>query len=396
MSITNQDLATLEKRVGHQGNSPLFAQLASYYLEQSRAEEALRLCDAGLANFPFYTTGHLIKGKTLLALKMYAEARREFEFVSEFLPINNAVKELLAKVPAKEEILSAPVQEPPPPLAEPAREIEIPSAAEQPAAATRTVGLPATEIGQPVQDFGFVQPAPEPGQSLFMPPEPAATHANPVETFPSPAVDTAPVIPEPAPASFTDFSFIPPAASLTPEPQNFAQEQVNNLDFPFSQQQEKSSSLEQQDESFQKFVMRKSAELSGENTTTMEEYFASQAQVSFSPIPEKIFDNTPPENVVSVEPNKIEELAEKLQGAGKITPVINFAQKETPTVSEDDAPASVGFVTPTLAEIYAKQGWYDDAIKAYKTLARNKPSDRERFEQRVAELEALKQQAEPQ
>ena len=91
--------------------------------------------------------------------------------------------------------------------------------------------------------------------------------------------------------------------------------------------------------------------------------------------------------------NKIEELTNKLQSAGKITPVINFAQKETPAASEQDTPAGMGFVTPTLAEIYAKQGWFDDAIKAYRTLARNKPAEKERYEKRIAELEELKKKS---
>ena len=82
-----------------------------------------------------------------------------------------------------------------------------------------------------------------------------------------------------------------------------------------------------------------------------------------------------------------------MQNAGKITPVINFAQKETPAASEQDTPAGMGFVTPTLAEIYAKQGWFDDAIKAYKTLARNKPAEKEKYEKRIAELEELKKKS---
>jgi tetratricopeptide (TPR) repeat protein len=397
MSVVHQDIASLEKRVGHQGSSPLFAQLASYYLEQSRALDALRLCDAGLANFPFYTTGHLIKGKTLLALKMYAEARREFEFVREFLPNNNAIRELLANVPAEEEILPAPVEEQPePPVSspKPTRGFEIPPVVEQPAVVTRTVGIPASAVEQPVQDFGFTQPTPVQQEQSFTPSEPVS-HANPFDSFTLPPVLEAPAAAEPTP--FADFSFIPPAVSPTPEPQNFAAEQLSNFDFPFSQQQETPPTSGQQEESFEKFTMRKSSELSGENTITLDDYFAVDAQASSStPVPEKIFDNTPPKFVAPAESNKIEELADKLQRAGKITPVINFAQKETPTVSEEETPSSVGFVTPTLAEIYAKQGWYDDAIKAYKTLARNKPADRERFEQRVVELEALKQQAGPQ
>jgi cytochrome c-type biogenesis protein CcmH/NrfG len=53
----------------------------------------------------------------------------------------------------------------------------------------------------------------------------------------------------------------------------------------------------------------------------------------------------------------------------------------------------MGFVTPTLAEIYAKQGWFDDAIKAYRTLARSKPAEKERYEKRIAELEELKKKS---
>jgi hypothetical protein len=90
-------------------------------------------------------------------------------------------------------------------------------------------------------------------------------------------------------------------------------------------------------------------------------------------------------------PNKIEEFAEKLQDAKKITPVIDFSAQESPPPSTaDETAAGAGFVTPTLAEIYAKQGWHDDAINAYKTLAKTRPAEKEKFEQRVKELEEEK------
>jgi len=99
IDTAQQHIAVLEKRVGTDAKSPLFAQLAHYYLEAKRAQDALRICDAGLANFPFYTTGHLIKGKALVALNMRAEARREFEFVLDFLPNNETLINLLAQMP---------------------------------------------------------------------------------------------------------------------------------------------------------------------------------------------------------------------------------------------------------------------------------------------------------
>ena len=53
-------------------------------------------------------------------------------------------------------------------------------------------------------------------------------------------------------------------------------------------------------------------------------------------------------------------------------------------------------VTPTLAEIYASQGEYDEAVSAYRTLIGQRPEGTERYERRIAQLEQLKklQQAE--
>lgn len=44
-------------------------------------------------------------------------------------------------------------------------------------------------------------------------------------------------------------------------------------------------------------------------------------------------------------------------------------------------------VTPTLAEIYATQGAYREAIRTYSLLLDRRPEERERFEQRIRELE---------
>ena len=122
IDTAQQHIAMLEKRVGIDAKSPLFAQLAHYYLEAKRTQDALRICDAGLANFPFYTTGHLIKGKALVALNMQAEARREFEFVLDFLPNNETLINLLAQMPppAEETLTITPpkAQPVPPPSAQ--------------------------------------------------------------------------------------------------------------------------------------------------------------------------------------------------------------------------------------------------------------------------------------
>jgi tetratricopeptide (TPR) repeat protein len=50
-------------------------------------------------------------------------------------------------------------------------------------------------------------------------------------------------------------------------------------------------------------------------------------------------------------------------------------------------------VTATLAEIYARQGEYREAVEAYRTLIRQRPEDAWRFADRLAELERLLQGA---
>jgi tetratricopeptide (TPR) repeat protein len=50
-------------------------------------------------------------------------------------------------------------------------------------------------------------------------------------------------------------------------------------------------------------------------------------------------------------------------------------------------------VTATLAEIYARQGEYGEAVEAYRMLIRQRPVDAGRFAERLAELERLLQSA---
>jgi hypothetical protein len=46
-------------------------------------------------------------------------------------------------------------------------------------------------------------------------------------------------------------------------------------------------------------------------------------------------------------------------------------------------------VTETLAEIYASQGQFREAIQAYTTLSAGKPEETERYARRIAQLEEL-------
>ena len=387
--VQSQKIATLEKIVGTGGKSPLFAQLAGLYIQQGKATEALQLCDEGLATFPHYTTGHLIKGKALLALKMNAEARREFEIVADFLPANETVAFILSNIqigegetlvsppeesappesPVAEQPIEQTVEEITPPPQETELAVEEPHE-EQPHGEQPYEEHPSEEqSSQPANIFEAVGQTPEIAEDPFgfgggaatENPPPAETvtaeaPANPFEGFPSqPEPETVSAPPEPSTGSIFDF---PSQAQEVPVPSSG-------------------------EETFEEFAGRMRGELGGgENSITLEAYLNDTS-----------FDQPLSQEEPQTSPNdSIEDLAEKLQSAKKVTPVIDLSTRSPIPSSESDTPASTGFVTPTLAEIYAKQGWYDDAIKAYHTLIVTKPAEKERFERRIAELEELKKQ----
>jgi tetratricopeptide (TPR) repeat protein len=84
----------------------------------------------------------------------------------------------------------------------------------------------------------------------------------------------------------------------------------------------------------------------------------------------------------------MEQIIEQLESAPRRIPV-----PDVPPAPEGprEAPVSPArFVTATLAEIYASQGEFDEAIEAYRTLAAQRPGSAERYQKRLAELEELK------
>ncbi|MBN1396433.1 MAG: hypothetical protein JXA06_00200 [Bacteroidetes bacterium] len=518
MAEIAEQIFTLEKKVGADAKSPMFAQLASLYLEQNRAEDALRVCDAGLANFPFYTTGHLVKGKALAALHMTAEARREFEFVLEFLPRNEMVSALLEQVqPGEEETIAAR------PFEVQTKIISPPKYEEPPLEENKIIPPPQV---YPEQEFSFTRFELPEQQKIELPPAPApasetsffeAITQTPTEKttedifgFNAPPAETPEVMEPPAISEFGVPTEEPPVQTETQatafeEIPRSVPEPSGEYEIPFAAAGEEGiAQAASEEESFISYAARRRAELKDENTILLEDYLnntavtppdevavefpaavAEEQKPEETVIPETLLTDsdviTPrisleiPETIIQPPPkeesliyntidlpqisaeiqdkveepaaaeeqsidlsmllpqvsaeteektvdlnlseerpsdttitlpeippaelplsdsiqNNIEEIANRLKGAGKITPVIDIAQKETPPASEQDLPVSMGFVTPTLAEIYAKQGWFDDAIKAYKALARNKPGERERFEKRIEELEKLKTQ----
>jgi len=86
--------------------------------------------------------------------------------------------------------------------------------------------------------------------------------------------------------------------------------------------------------------------------------------------------------------SSVEVLLRQLQGAKRIVPPGPEAQPGEEPAPASDAPTT-RIVTATLAEIYANQGQYREAIKAYRTLCEQRPEEAHRYEKRLADLEEL-------
>jgi hypothetical protein len=503
--VIQERIKSLEQQLAAEPQSPLFARLASYYLQTGRTSDALRLCDDGIAIYPFYSTAHLVKGKALVKLGMMAEAKHEYEVVHEMLPTNEILARLASSIdvgssvefgaapakdaapepevssasstieeaaaeepqllaakdilqqepPAREESIAPtetvpapelPAEEPQAalpvetvPLGEDSYGFQGPLAVEEEQPPPSGLGAPGfglEEKAQPVTSDADISSVPEAptvtAASIEEPQAPATDYgfgaheeAAPVE----PATEEAPFVPETvesSPPIATEESFgaaieapptppvveatplAEPPATLTPpisEPATAEVPPAKEVQTPdwfevFDQLQQPSaetteaspaSPAEEEnpcgvfateqtpaatgEEPYEEFAARVRTELFGtEDTMTLDEYLGASSSVK-SPAAR----------------DQIGEIAEKLKSSPRITPPsIDYSEKAPRPATEGDVASGSGFVTPTLAEIYVKQGWLDDAIKAYRSLIVNKPAEKERFEQRIAEIEEMK------
>lgn len=91
------------------------------------------------------------------------------------------------------------------------------------------------------------------------------------------------------------------------------------------------------------------------------------------------------------EETDVDALLRRLQEAKRPIPTASGA--DTPFVDMSTPHGESAIVTVTLAEIYAKQGEYREALEAYRKLIQQRPDEAGRHTVRVAELERLLQGA---
>jgi tetratricopeptide (TPR) repeat protein len=94
----NPRIEDLRRRVLKDPASIAFAQLAEEYRRAGECEEAVRVCEAGLAQHPAYLSARVTLGRALFELGRYDEARAEFLRVLDAAPDNLIAVGKLAEI----------------------------------------------------------------------------------------------------------------------------------------------------------------------------------------------------------------------------------------------------------------------------------------------------------
>ncbi|MDX9758712.1 MAG: tetratricopeptide repeat protein [Bacteroidota bacterium] len=92
------DIAALERHLAAHPASPLFARLASLYIEGDRPAQALKLCLQGLRRHPDYPTGLLMTARAQIMLRQYTDARQTLQLLLRILPSSGAARQLLTRM----------------------------------------------------------------------------------------------------------------------------------------------------------------------------------------------------------------------------------------------------------------------------------------------------------
>ena len=102
-TYSTPDIEFLEKKVAANSASPLFARLASLYLDRDRVQSALILCENGIARYPEYATAHLLWAKCLVRLERFEEAKQGLQRTLRLQPHCRVAHDLLQEIGEREE-----------------------------------------------------------------------------------------------------------------------------------------------------------------------------------------------------------------------------------------------------------------------------------------------------
>jgi tetratricopeptide (TPR) repeat protein len=93
--VSNPRIEDLRRRVASDPASIAFAQLAEEYRRERLYDEAIRVCQEGLARYPGYVSARVTLARTLIDLGRFDQASAEISRVFEMAPDNVAAARAL-------------------------------------------------------------------------------------------------------------------------------------------------------------------------------------------------------------------------------------------------------------------------------------------------------------
>lgn len=393
----NTRIDELRKRLDKEPGSRLFAQLAEELRKEGELSDAIRVARTGLLQHPAYTSAHMTLGRALLDTGDLPGARAQFEAVLRGAPDNILASRFLGEtLEAMGDLGSALLQyRATLRLAPGDRQIET-----QIRVLEEKLGAPTLRKSTP--------PAPPAAARPPVPPGPAAIAEVPaplVAREPSPVEE--PPLPDAAPPTETSRA-AEPASAPPPPPAPFVppSEASFDLEAPFEAAREAPAAMPSPapppppPPAAPPPETPRAAEAAPAPPLALDLPFTPTTEVSFDleapfepaspapPAPEpspgrRLTDQAEPE-ARRVSPAVVAPLPLEPPPPAK-EPVLIPEPPPPPAPPPAEAP---GLSSSTLAELYFKQGFTDQAVEVYKELLQREPAN-ERVRARLAEITAV-------
>ena len=381
------EIEQLESKLSRRPHSPLFSRLACEYLSANRVEEARELCKTGIDKYPSYSTAHLLLAKCYEAENNHASALESIQIAESLNPKSQIIIDFHSKI---ESFLSPPIigaiETPPleqteiPLSAEPELNSEIvdhtmslvesaPSISEHEQQFESCTSLPVedeiTTVNEENNKFQDMEIQREIVTSIE---QPADNKKEETETAGEPIVIQEELLETEAITSIPEINekFEAPIQEtmLIKEQANDEHEQIESP--------EVTNEIEQAP--FTTSILADEQIL--ETNQAQPEKTPVETQIE-SPIEDRHYSSI--QSAIPGEQSEINLIKER-----------DRIVKETPTESPEEGLElndSGRIVSKTLAEIYAAQGEFDEAIITYQLLKQKHPNQSEVIDKRISELE---------
>jgi tetratricopeptide (TPR) repeat protein len=347
----------LEKRLAADPNSRMFVQLAEEYRKAGMLEQAIDCCEKGLKKHPQYPSARVLLGRALLEAGSFDRASAEFETVLKQVPDNILAHKFLGETYHR---LGR--------LEEALKKYKVAS----------TLAPEDTELGERIQEVqaelaGGPRPAPPP------PPTPAPAAApQPAQAPPPPP--RPPEGPRPAPSA-------PRTAPPAPPPPEIVAPEVESrarlIDLPPIPLVEVDEPMVLEGRDYMpppKAPAPPPAKATPPPAPPTPQFTEIEPEALFEPT---ILDPGP------IAPAPPAAPAPPIASPAPAAP----PQPKAPAPAKPPAPAPVAEMeTPTMAEIYASQGHFDQALAVYRKIIERQPNETQ-YRNRVEELLMLSRAA---